>query len=488
MAKEEGLIIEAPRRGIAQSPHVGFGDVRNLDIFSNPGVVNLNNLLAKKSSTTVDAQVKWAVQDPVTPANLYALDENGVVYNSADSGATWAELSDRGGTGQGLAIWKGYLFVAETTTIDVYGPLASSPAWTNDWKTIDSDALWHPLLVSKNDGKLYGGAGRYIFSLDEVSGQTFDPATSSTYTYTQQALDLPPNYRVKCLAELGNNLMIGTWQGTNVYDLRIADIFPWDRSSTSFGQPIEMAEHGVHAMLNAGNYLVVLAGVGGTIFRCDGVNTYIIGQLPSYIANITGGNYLEFYPGAICNYKNRIFFGVGNGGSTAIPGMGVYSILQTGQGNILTCEHLISTGNDGTSNPLKVSALLPVTRDKILVGWRDNATYGLDLTTATSYTTSYGAYFESPLYIVGTPLMKTSFTQLEFQLAKELAANEGVKIKYRVNLTDSFTTIGTYDYSAIGAVTSHNVTAAIPATEMLQVRVELTGTTTTPHFRRLILK
>ncbi len=368
------LTIISPRQGIALSPHIGFADIRNLDIHSIPGVVTLNNIpVIKGLSATVDAQVNWIVRDPVTTANVYALDLNGVVYNSTNSGATWAELSDRAGHGNGMAIWKNYLFVATDTTLDLYGPLDSSPDWRADWTTaaLVSDVLWHPMLVSKNDNKLYIGAGKYVVSVDEVSGQTFTWNDAGTYTLTEQALDLPSPYRIKCLAELGNNLMCGTWQGTNVYDIRIGDIFPWDRSSISFGQPIELAEYGIHAMSNVGNSLAVLAGTSGTIFRCDGANAYVIGQLP---IDLRGGKYLEWYPGALCNYKNRIFFGVGTGGTwsaaNAPAPMGVYSLLQTGKGNILNFEHFNSAETDGSVASVKVSALLPVTRDTLLVAWR----------------------------------------------------------------------------------------------------------------------
>ena len=482
------LIISAPRQGISASPHTGYGDVRNLDIFGIPGVARLNNLTAKKSSTTVTGLIQWIVKNPITPAQVYALDNAGVVYKSTDSGATWAlvtgntftvtiaspavfsatahgllendtvvfattgalptgltagttyyviatgltvdafEVStSQGGaavntsgtqsgthtfrvttsaTGNGLAIWKDYLFVARNSKVDVYGTLSSTLTWTNNWKSIDSDALWHPMLVSKNDNMLYGGAGRYVFSLEEVSGQTFVPATSGTYTWTVQALDLPPNYRIKCLEELGTNLMIGTWQGTNVYDLRVADIFPWDAVSSTYGQPICLEENGIHAMKNIGNYLIVLAGIDGKVYQTNGINAIIIAQIPQSVANLDGGKYLEFYPGAIVNYKGRPFFGVSGGGTDAIAGMGVYSILQTAQGNILTHEHTISTLTDGTSYVVKIGALLGIARDNLLIGWQDStptASYGIDAITTTSYMTSYSGYFESPLLLLSLP-------------------------------------------------------------------------------------
>src|SRR3990167_5621174 len=118
------LSIEAPRQGISQSPHVGFGNMRNLDIFSVPGVAKLNNILANASTTAVTARVNWIVRDPVTPANFYAVDTAGDLYVSTDSGETFADLGTQpttGGAGQGLAIWKDYLFCARATAVDLYG-------------------------------------------------------------------------------------------------------------------------------------------------------------------------------------------------------------------------------------------------------------------------------------------------------------------------------------------------------------------------------
>lgn len=488
------LVISAPRQGISQSPHVGFGDCRNLDVFTSPGIVKLNNLTAKASASTVTGLIQWMVKNPLVPTEVWGLDNGGQVYKSTDSGASWATVAGEtaGGAGQGLAIWKDYLFVARTTNLDVYGPLTSGSAWSNSWKTIDSDALWHPMIVSKNDGKLYGGAGRFVYSLDEVTGQTFAPGTGATYTWTQQALDLPVNYRIKCLEELGNNLMCGTWVGTNVYDYRIADIFPWDRSAVSFGQPVTLSVNGIHGLLNNGNYLIVLAGIEGTVYRSDGVSATPIGQIPQSIADISGGKYLEWLPGAICNYKGRPFFGVSGGGTSAIAGMGVYSLLQTGQGTVLTHEHTVSTGNDGTSNVLKIGALIGITRDNILIGWRDNSTYGIDNITVTSFTTSYGGFFITPLYRVGTKLQPRKFIECEVSLDRPLRANEGIRLAYRTDLTSSFTTVDTYDFATYGAELSHNAifkmnVTDIPASELLQLKVSITGTTTSPELRSLTL-
>jgi len=481
------ISVDAPRQGIAQSSHVGFEDCRNLDIYTTPGVAKLNNILAKKSVAVVDAFVKWIVRDPDTVANIFALDSNGVLYKSADTGATWAEVSNRLGVGQGLMVKWGYVFVACITTIDVVK--ISDSSITTGWQTIDSDTLWHPMIVSKNDGKIYGGAGKYIFSIEQDT--TFVPATAATYTFTQKDLDLPDNYRIKCLAELGNNLMVGTWQGTNIYDFKIADIFPWDRVSPSFNQPVQISENGINAMINIGNQLFIMAGIEGKVYRSDGYNAVQIAQIPQTIASLDAGLYLEPYPGAIMSYKGRLWFGVS--GSGANGGCGVYSLTQTSRGNILNFENEISTENMGATIT-KVGALLSLTRDAYLCSWRSNTIYGIDKITnnAFNYTTAYQGYFITPFYRTGSTLQPFKFKELEFRFAKPLAANEGIKIEYRINLFDSFTTIGTYDFDTHGAILSKNIITELPTNikvcEQLQLKISLTGTTTTPHFTNLTLK
>jgi hypothetical protein len=346
-------------------------------------------------------------------------------------------------------------------------------------------------MISRNDNKLYGGAGRFIYSLDENSGQTFAPATSATYTWTQQALDLPSNYKIKCMEELGNNLMSGTWMSSGEANLKVADIFPWDRNSPSFLEPLKLNENGVHAMLNINNILYILAGITGKVFSSNGVQVAPLAQIPTYVTDYESIGYYLFYPGAIMNHKGRLFFGIGNDSTGGI--MGVFSL----NGNLLNLENLISTGNDGSTSSIQIGALLSTGYVSYLIGWKDGTSYGID--SILYRYTGYGAYAESPLYPVGTPLAKRGFSQLEFQLVRPLATGQGIKIKYRTNLTDSFTELGTYIYSGtvtsttkvIGARTSFNDTAKIPDCEFIQIRVELTtgeNSNTTPELKTIILR
>lgn len=490
MPKSNELVIDDFFKGIGPSPHLGFGDMRNLDIWTTPGVARINNLTVKESASVVVDLIKWIVKNPRNSQELFGLGDTGTVYTSTNYGDTWAVVAGNTLTsafGQGLAIWKDYLFVARSTTLDVYGPLTAGAAWTNGWKTIDSDSLWHPMHVSLNDGKLYGGAGRYVFSLEELT--TFVPATAASFTWTQQALDLPADYRIKCIAELGENLMLGTWMGTSVYDFKIADVFPWDRSSPSFTTPLRLNRNGVHGMINVNNILYILGGVTGEIFSSNGVQSTVIAQIPSHIMSTEAGAYLEWFPCSLISHKGRLFFSVNTNGGQA--GAGVWSLLPTGKENILNLEHVISTGGYGTTTALKIPALLVSQIANIVISWNDNTTYGIDRVLLDQRYTSYAAYFESAYYQVGSPLVKRQFTQLEFQLAEALTTGQGIRIKYRTDLSSSFTTIGTYDFATLGGVMSHNTTADIPASEFLQLRVELTtgsNSNTSPKLRAVILR
>lgn len=499
MAKEQGIKINACRQGIAISPLVGFADCRNLDISTVPGAVRLNKVLAAVTGT-IGAQIMWIIRHPVTTTEFYALSSAGVVYKSTDSGATFTAMTGNTQTschGNGLAIFANYLVVARDAYIDVCGDGTATGigngAWTNGWKAIDSDVLWHPMIISKLDGKLYGGADRYIFTLEELT--TFVPATANTYTWTQQALDLPKNYRVKCLEELGNNLMIGTWQGTAVNSVRVADIFTWDGTSVTYGQPIVLNDYGVHAMLNDGGTLIVLAGISGQIRECNGSSAWPIGQIPFSMINPTG-KYIEFFPGALCKYKSKYFFGVGY--TAALGAMGVYSLEKTGRGNILNLEHTVSTGNSGVANKMQISALAPVSNEQLLVGYFDNTTAGIDLTSATAYPTDYSGYFISPLYEVGDILNLKTFAHVFFQLSNKLATGEGIRVSYRNNLSDDFTLFkntkgGTLSliYSVLAAIISALFNSDIPPCELLQIKCEILGvggaSGTTPHLKSLTI-
>ncbi len=462
-----------PAKGIASGPLEGIGHVRNVDILTNPGSFRLNNLMTKQSSTTVTNYIKWQRIDPVT-GKVYAVDAGGKVYTATSGGATWTVIAgNSGGIGGGLEIWKDYLIVVGTSSLDAYGPLSGSPSWTNNFfgsSLTLSVGLFFPIFRSLDDS-LYIGNGKYVSRLAELT--TFAPGTAATFTATQKAITLADNYQVSAIRELGENLMIGT---TYLNSNTLADVFPYSRLTLTLGLPIRIVEGGVRAMYNLGNRLYVLAGTTGKMFLTDTVSATQIAQIPSYIMNLDGGLGLTMYPDSIMYLKGKIWFGMG-ASNTAIGGnIGVWSYNPTTK--VLQMENIISTGRDGSTAGLFISSLLPLSVDSYLCAWEDDsggATYGVDLLVDTQRYTGYVGYVDSPLIKIGDALDNKTIPQLEINLTKPLVTGQGVKIQYRSNLTASFTDLATIDFATNGAGPSFNISASVMTNLVfVQIRCLLT--------------
>ncbi|MDQ3816114.1 MAG: hypothetical protein M3362_00300 [Acidobacteriota bacterium] len=484
------IVIKDFQSGIADSPHLGFADIRNVDIYSSPGVVRLNWKTTKQSGTNVTDLIKWFVTNP-SNGDIYGLGDTGKVYKSTTAGASWSVVSGNTTTsaaGNGLAIWKDYLIVARNVSIDVYGPLSGTPTWSNPFGTLQTSAF-HPMLATQDD-KLHIGNGRYMASVQERASTTFDPGNSSTFLFNDKALDLPANYQVKCLAELGTNLMIGTWQGSTIYQRKVADIFPWDKKTSSFTQPLKIGENGINQMMTFGNLLYIIAGTNHNMYVSNGASVSPFKKLPSSVTSLdyASGTYMDPYPGAITSHKGRIFTGVSSGTqSSMIDGFGVWSVEPSDRR--LVFENQISTGTTNATNNIRIGALASVSNDSYLISWQDNTTYGIDVV-GNSFYDSYAGYVVSPLIQVGSPMpnARIQITKQAFQLAKPLATGQGIRLKYRRNLSDNWTTIGTYDYATNGAVISGRFEVPINDAEFIQIRAELTTSNTSPELKYVILQ
>lgn len=500
-ASSGDLVIKNFKVGVGPSPHEGFGDMRNMDISSRPGIARPNYATVKVSGTAIaDVPVK-IICNPRDLTEFFALGADGILYVSNDSGATWAALAGAPTGGISIETWEDFLFLTKSTTLNVFGPLTNGPtaSWQTSWQPLSvGTEEKYPMMRSINDGKLYGGHKNNIFSLEKAATGTFSPTGGATsYTFTSIALDLPGNadniytYRIKCLSELGANLMIGTSIISTSTDREIENggvVFPWDRSSVSYGTPMVLQENGISQMITIDNVLYIKAGSDGRWYKSNGVQYVEVVNLPSTIVNLDGGRFLDQIGDAIASSDGKLYFGTNPGATgTDLGGMGVWSLnLKTG---VLNFEHAISTGNMGDASCVRIGSILPYSHDRLMIGWKDGATAGIDITGTGRYD-AYEAYIDSPMYLVGTPLVPRQFTQLEFQLVEPLATGQGVKISYRTNLSDAFTVIGTYDFATLGAVQSHNTVATIPDCEFVQLRIALTcaGTNASPQLRTVTLR
>lgn len=165
---------------------------------------------------------------------------------------------------------------------------------------------------------------------------------------------------------------------------------------------------------------------------------------------------------------------------------GVYGIKD----DAVILEHLIASGEDGSNADLEIGALYAIDSgldDILIIGYEDaqNNVFAIDTVTDNANRVgSYGAYFESLFYRVGEHQFPNPLLKVEIQLARPLQAGEGVRVKYRTDITNAFTkTLGTVDFATHGAIQSHVYPEGIGRSENLQLRVELTtgATKNTPY-------
>ena len=377
--------------------------------------------------------------------NRFAIDDNGTVWvHYTDD--YWCVLDGNANLeASELVVWKDYLFSIGADKIDVYGKLsdiqAGTPAWTNNWATFTDTAGTRSALAGQDD-VVYIGAGKYVASILEKTGTTFDPASGATYTFNGEALDLPDNYQITCLEELGTYLAIGSQLGYNFGAGNVADVFLWDRVSTTFELPVQLKTQGIRSMVNFNNLLYVNAGLRGKIYAVDGRSAQLVGQISPQLVGLQQDSYQLYATRNGMARKGNLIL-IGATGSAVGSPTGVFSFNpQTGA---VALEHTISTGSDGSVATVQVPCIY-VDGDSIFyAGVFDDADgyYGIDKLSITRRYSSYDAYIRTGLYRVGVDRRKRVFKHCEVVLAKELATGNAVRVKYRTRLDENFTTIGT---------------------------------------------
>lgn len=458
-------------KGVADSAFIGFEEMRNVDL-TNEGIIQPNFTTTQVSDTVGDDAFTGMPTKIVTDPNtgyLWTLTDNHLVYFSTDSGSTWGKLVSQPastGAGNGMEIWKDYLFIFGNTRIDIYS--LSGGTWTNNALTtgalVVSDAI-HPSIHATDD-VLYIGAGNKLISLTENSGQTFAPGTSATYTLEQAALTLPSGQRIRTINELGNYLMLGTWISASTLS---GKIYPWGHFSlaSSYEKPIDLQEKGIRAAVTVGNYLYVIAGDKGNIYVCSQAEGAILKKLPIGLLDLQGQGLFDVKTYAILYDKGRILFG-NNTTAATLTGIWSYDIKK----DRLVFENQLSDGNVGDDN-ITIGCLYPsIGSNGILIGWFSNALNGIDQVSGSTRYSAYKTNVKTALFKVGTKDEPATFNKLEIQLTETTTTGDKVRVGYRTVNSGAFTTIATLETES---VTSYSVPIAVINVENIQLQIEMGG-------------
>ena len=168
----------------------------------------------------------------------------------------------------------------------------------------------------------------------------------------------------------------------------------------------------------------------------------------------------------------------GNTDSTTIT-QGVYAYSRTSKNypRALVIPNLISTGTK-TGTGMKIGAIAAVGPNEFYIGWKDGASYGIDLV---SGTTPYAiATYNSLWFDNGEPHVQKETDIIKFTF-KPLLVNESLTFYYRLDRAAAWTALTPNSAQAVGDTESRCVITPMQLWHEIQFRVDLqTSGTTSP--------
>lgn len=407
--------------------------------------------------------IKYIRRDSRT-GYYFAIDSNGKVWNTKGSNSIYLLTGNgtTGAEGNGIALFKTsdglktYLFAFRNAKIDVVNVFGDTEikaaSWTNDWKSLNSgvgSGNTHNTILAQ-DNITYFCDDRYVGSIVENAGSVFDPATAGTYTFNNQALNLPLNEITYCFEELGTKLLIG--------GLSFNKIYPWDRISPSFTLPIPVPEVGIYRMKNVGNLIYIFAGRKGNIYTTQGTYAKLFKTIPGYIKN--NGNPTNATPITWGDVYSR-----SNG--AMLVGLGTITASNSGI-HLLYPDARMVQDNTPYGGSTNVTALWADT-DFYIIGYAG----GMDYMDTSMYAAgTYASVYHSALYRVGNKTQKAGYSQVEVQLAKP-ASSGNVRVGWRFDTSTAFTTNSGTTFTSDGTTTSfQNSEWGLIDVENIQLQLE----------------
>ena len=410
--------------GIADSDYIGgsnsMADLWGFDIHSESGVSKVNQALTKESGDIIDDLVLAGV--PCSDSNTYLFGSTtGKIWKRTIAGVyslvATASPSSGGAGIVGAMEYMGYIYYAME---DKLGRVAVGADWStrnDDWATFSGgDSLYHPMLILNL--VLYIGDKNYVAQVDEG-------------VFSDQALDMPDlssSLRVRCLGQLGTDLLIGGYVNSNVIG---TEIYRWNTWSVSFTNSDPIPEVGINAFIPVDNGVIVNAGTKGNLYVYDGSSLDLYKQIKG---DYSGGKQAFVNNNAVLNFSGLPLLGFSNlsGNPTTL---GIYSLGRTNRNYpiILNGEVGISTGH--LSN-IEIGCIVGI-GSRYLVSWKDSTdpesiVYGVDILDLTKKYT--GAFMSSRV------IMADRFSLLNYTLVeighKGLPEDTSFTISKKVNHGD----------------------------------------------------
>lgn len=451
----------------------------------------------------------------------FALDDNGRVwfFNYDGGVGTPPYLISGNTTSQpnGIIYYKGYILVFSASDIDALLDIQSTTdtiTWTLNFQSVTINTGQNAnVFLSLNDDSIYfyngsiGGRYHQIGLLEENVGQTFNPASGTTFSMVADVVTVPfDDYNeISSINELSSNLLISSNAG---------NIYFWDKKSPSFTSYISISEKNIDKVVVSNNFAYVFAGNVGNVYVINTSSADLFFNIPKHLLQNT---YQDGVDNVVINYatiiKNNILFSASIITNDLSPNQKVNSFI----GKIsLTNKKFTKLSSssfgqllDRNSNQLsKINSILPIGENLIISttiysNSTSESTYYIEsnLTkfsydaglTFFTYNNNYRAYAITGLISYGGIYSKKTLKELNISLARELTTGQGIKISYRRNDISSWTVLKEINYTLNGAIKDIKIEAPITDIIDIQFKIELSGyvlinatasaTSTTPYLK-----
>lgn len=384
---------------------------------------------------------------------------------AGDTSATISSYTDAQGTSR--AFWNGptgnYLtFIGGSSGIPVIATLTQGVAAFTFYPALSSasagsTAIVKPVqqsidgygrnasLVSINDGNLYFTNNYNVGSFELLPGQTFSKTNCSgnNFRFNSSALGLPPTETAICLTEVRNQLLVGAK----------FKIYPWDRVSPQWLNPIPVAEQ-LHSMINILNDVYIFAGNKGNIYISNGYNAERYRKIPDYIT----GDLVDptWQWGGVMAHRQKLWFqALALNGQTGAPVLaGIFSIDLDNKSMIMEAQNSFGlvSANTRQYGILIDNPRLSVNYDNYYSAWANGTSNagGMDFNDTTLWS-SNEPLIESDLINVGTAINPKTFEQIEFKLDQPMQSGDSITVYGRSSLSENYVQIGTTTTTVLSA-------------------------------------
>lgn len=315
---------------------------------------------------------------------------------------------------------------------------------------------------------------------------------TSTVLFTPQRLNLPYFEIATCMAEVGNIIIVGGISDT---------LYPWNQIDPTPSSIISLPERGTVNLITVNQMAYAFTGNKGNVYITDGSVASLVIKVPDYCAGIAGtqSSYIEpyFTWGGAAYIRGRVYFSIldqtsakaGNCGGvwSFVPTQNLYIGQDTGIA--LRLENQNSYGTySGVATILIPQQTQNALSPQYWAGWYSSIsspTYGIDFTSTTPSTLGL---IETDILATGTILgeQKQTFSSVEYKLAAPLTSGEAVTVKYRLNATDVFTTLGAAKVETTTDLAGYFSPLPFQKTQWVQFQISLSPiTSTSSSFVRL---